>query len=129
MFAQALPHPRPARCQANAGPLSRYERGAGGICFLELFYARWDRCQAWVNDASRVSVPKRKGISHKLEASRSVSLRLHAEERSAGLGKFFDRVDEPVAVIFVERDRQREHAPLGEPDTVGEEVEMEQVAQ
>src|SRR5437667_10397708 len=51
------------------------------------------------------------------------------EQRGAGLGEFLDGVGELVAVIFVEGDREGEHAALGKPDAAGEEIEIEEVAE
>src|SRR5216683_1615149 len=52
-----------------------------------------------------------------------------SEQRGTRLGEFLDRVDEFVAVSFVESDRKREHAALGEPDAARDEIEIEEVAQ
>src|SRR5262245_42837426 len=51
------------------------------------------------------------------------------EQRRTGFGEFLDRIDERVAVLFAEGDRQGEHAALGEPDAASQEIEIEEVAQ
>src|SRR5919197_4252129 len=53
----------------------------------------------------------------------------YRKQGPAGVGEFLYRGDELVGVGLLERDRQRHHAALGEPDAARPQVEIKEIEQ